>query len=48
MQGELDMRFDNSFGVSAKTGSIKLGSELADVFYYYGEERKSRQYAKDH
>ncbi len=46
-EGELDMRFDNSSGMSAKewinTASEK---ELADVFYFLGEERKSRQYAK--
>jgi len=46
-EGELDMRFDNSSGMSAKewinTASEK---ELADVFYYLGEERKSRQFAK--
>jgi len=45
--GELDMRFDNSSGMSAKewinTASEK---ELADVFYFLGEERKSRQFAK--
>ena len=45
--GELDMRFDNTFGVSAKDWINKASEkELADVFYYYGEERKSRQYAK--
>ena len=46
-EGELDMRFDNSSGMSAKewinTASEK---ELADVFYFLGEERKSRQFAK--
>ena len=46
-EGELDMRFDNSSGISAKewinTASEK---ELADVFYFLGEERKSRQFAK--
>ena len=46
-EGELDMRFDNSSGTSAKewinTASEK---ELADVFYFLGEERKSRQFAK--
>jgi 16S rRNA (cytosine1402-N4)-methyltransferase len=46
-EGELDMRFDNSYGMSAKewinTASEK---ELADVFYFLGEERKSRQFAK--
>ena len=46
-EGELDMRFDNSSGMSAKewinTASEK---ELSDVFYFLGEERKSRQFAK--
>ena len=46
-EGELDMRFDNSSGMSAKewinTASEK---ELADVFYFLGEEKKSRQFAK--
>ena len=46
-EGELDMRFDNSSGMSAKewinTASEK---ELADVFYFLGEDRKSRQFAK--
>ncbi len=46
-EGELDMRFDNSSGMSAKewinTASEK---ELADVFYFLGEERKSRYFAK--
>mgnify|MGYP001231797087 FL=1 len=46
-EGELDMRFDNTSGISAKewinTASEK---ELADVFYFLGEERKSRQFAK--
>ena len=46
-EGELDMRFDNSKGMSAKewinTASEK---ELADVFYFLGEERKSRYFAK--
>ena len=46
-EGELDMRFDNSTGMSAKewinTASEK---ELADVFYFLGEERKSRYFAK--
>ena len=46
-EGELDMRFDNSSGMSAKewinTASEK---ELVDVFYFLGEERKSRQFAK--
>ena len=46
-EGKLDMRFDNSSGISAKewinTASEK---ELADVFYFLGEERRSRQFAK--
>ena len=46
-EGELDMRFDNTSGISAKDWINKASEkELADVFYYYGEERKSRQYAK--
>ncbi len=45
--GELDMRFDNSTGVSAKDWINSASEkELADVFYFLGEERKSRQFAK--
>lgn len=46
-EGELDMRFDNSSGMSAKEWiNIASEKELADVFYFLGEERKSRQFAK--
>ena len=46
-EGELDMRFDNSSGMSAKEWINRASEkELADVFYFLGEERKSRQYAK--
>lgn len=45
--GELDMRFDNSAGMSAKEWiNFASEKELADVFYFLGEERKSRQFAK--
>jgi len=45
--GELDMRFDNSTGMSAKKWINSASEkELADVFYFLGEERKSRQFAK--
>jgi len=45
--GELDMRFDNSTGMSAKEWINSASEkELADVFYFLGEERKSRQFAK--
>ena len=46
-EGELDMRFDNSSGMSAKEWINNASEkELADVFYFLGEERKSRQFAK--
>ena len=46
-EGELDMRFDNSSGMSAKEWINSASEkELADVFYFLGEERKSRQLAK--
>ena len=46
-EGELDMRFDNSSGMSAKEWINSASEkELADVFYFLGEERKSRQFAK--
>ena len=45
--GELDMRFDNSVGMSAKEWiNFASEKELADVFYFLGEERKSRHFAK--
>ena len=45
--GELDMRFDNSAGMSAKEWiNFASEKELADVFYFLGEERKSRHFAK--
>ena len=45
--GKLDMRFDNSTGMSAKEWINSASEkELADVFYFLGEERKSRQFAK--
>ena len=46
-EGELDMRFDNSSGMSAREWiNTAPEKELADVFYFLGEERKSRQFAK--
>ena len=46
-EGELDMRFDSSSGISAKEWINSASEkELADVFYFLGEERKSRQFAK--
>jgi 16S rRNA (cytosine1402-N4)-methyltransferase len=46
-EGPLDMRFDASNG---KTAADLLNGlkeeELADIFYYYGEERRSRRLAK--
>ncbi len=46
-EGELDMRFDNSSGMSAKEWINSASEkELAEVFYFLGEERKSRQFAK--
>ena len=46
-EGELDMRFDNTSGMSAKEWINNASEkELADVFYFLGEERKSRQFAK--
>ena len=46
-EGELDMRFDNSSGMSAKEWINSASEkEIADVFYFLGEERKSRQFAK--
>ena len=46
-EGELDMRFDNSSGMSAKDWINSASEkELAEVFFYLGEERKSRQFAK--
>tara|TARA_Y100000816_G_scaffold224882_2_gene169812 strand:- start:2035 stop:2904 length:870 start_codon:yes stop_codon:yes gene_type:complete len=46
-EGILDMRLDNSHGLTAKEW-INSASEkqLADTFYNLGEERKSRIYAK--
>ena len=45
--GELDMRFDNSAGMSAREWiNFASEKELADVFYFLGEERKSRHFAK--
>ena len=45
--GTLDMRFDNTSGMSAKDWiNTAPEKEIADVLYYFGEERRSRQYAK--
>jgi len=45
--GELDMRFDPSEGLSARELLLKLPeAEIADIIYRYGEERHSRQIAR--
>ena len=44
---ELDMRFDKTKGISASEVLNSFDeSELADIFYKYGEERESRIIAK--
>ena len=46
-EGTLDMRFNNSSGVSAKDWINSASEkEIADVIYFLGEERRSRQFAK--
>lgn len=45
--GPLDMRFDASQGLTAADLLRSLSEEeLADIFYLYGEERRSRRLAK--
>ena len=45
--GELDMRFDTSEGLSAREMLEKLPeAEIADIIYRYGEERHSRRIAR--
>ena len=47
LEGPLDMRFDRSAGVTAADLVNTLPqSELADILYQYGEERKSRRIAR--
>jgi 16S rRNA (cytosine1402-N4)-methyltransferase len=47
-EGELDMRFDTSRGVPAAQVLAELPeSELADIFWRYGEERHSRRIARE-
>lgn len=46
-EGPLDMRFDSTKGQTAADLINHLSeSELADIFWRYGEEKKSRQMAK--
>lgn len=45
--GPLDMRMDNSSGeTAADVVRTRSAEELADIFYAYGEERKSRYIAR--
>ena len=45
--GPLDMRFDTTRGETAAELLNRAGeAELADIFYYYGEERRSRRLAR--
>jgi 16S rRNA (cytosine1402-N4)-methyltransferase len=43
----LDMRMSSSGPTAADLLNTLPESELADVFYYYGEERRSRRLARD-
>ncbi len=46
-EGTLDMRFNNSSGISAKDWINSASEkEIADVIFFLGEERRSRQFAK--
>lgn len=46
-EGPLDMRFDMTQGATAADLINNLSeAELADIFWRYGEERRSRQWAK--
>jgi 16S rRNA (cytosine1402-N4)-methyltransferase len=46
-EGPLDMRFDATQGATAADLINNLSeAELADIFWRYGEERRSRQWAK--
>jgi 16S rRNA (cytosine1402-N4)-methyltransferase len=45
--GPLDMRFDRTSGTtSAELLNERSEAELADIFYYFGEERRSRRLAR--
>ncbi len=45
--GPLDMRYDSSSGITAAHLINTLSEEdIADIFWRYGEERRSRRYAK--
>ncbi len=47
-EGPLDMRFDASGGRTAADVLNKASErELADIFYYYGEIRSSRKFARE-
>lgn len=47
VDGPLDMRFDPTTGESAaELLNSRSESELADIFYHYGEERRSRRLAR--
>jgi 16S rRNA (cytosine1402-N4)-methyltransferase len=47
-EGGLDMRFDTSRGVpAAQVLAERAESELADIFWRYGEERHSRRIARE-
>ena len=43
----LDMRMSSSGATAADLLNTLSEAELADIFYYYGEERKSRRLARD-
>jgi 16S rRNA (cytosine1402-N4)-methyltransferase len=46
-EGPLDMRFDTTQGKTAADLINNLNeAELADIFWHYGEERRSRQWAR--
>jgi 16S rRNA (cytosine1402-N4)-methyltransferase len=47
LDGPLDMRFDRAHGpTAADLLNTSDESELADIFFHYGEERRSRRLAK--
>jgi len=46
-EGELDMRMNPEVGLTASELISQMSEEqLADLFYYYGEERHSRRFAR--
>jgi len=46
-EGELDMRMNPEVGLKASELLAQMSeAELADLFYYYGEERNSRRFAR--